>query len=169
MCVRRLLLCTSTPDGGLTISCVWAQSRRRAAAQVAPDTGISAHAHTTGSRESLPSRELPPPPASLPPPEWLLMENLPTVPNRPNFSHIIFVGGICGGITDLMSNISATCGRPDMRFCVCESPRGDLSHIAGLTLGRSRSDFSGANRRAQEPYMWGGRTDTTNRLSENHL
>ena len=55
----------------------------------------------------------------------------------------------------LGSNISTTRGRQDMRFCVCGSPRGDLSHIAGLTLGRSRSDFSGANRRAQEPYMWG--------------
>ena len=30
---------------------------------------------------------------------------------------------------DLMSNISATRGRPDMRFCVCGSPRRDLSHI----------------------------------------
>ncbi len=29
---------------------------------------------------------------------------------------------------DLMSNISATRGRPDVRFCVCGSPRGDLSH-----------------------------------------
>jgi hypothetical protein len=51
---------------------------------------------------------------------------------------------------ELMSNISATRGRPNMRFCVCGSPRRDLSHIAGLTLGRSRSDFSGANRRAQD-------------------
>jgi hypothetical protein len=51
---------------------------------------------------------------------------------------------------ELMSNISATRGRPDMRFCVCVSPRGDLSHIAGLTLGLSKSDFFGANRRAQD-------------------
>ena len=55
---------------------------------------------------------------------------------------------------ELMRNISATRGRPDMRFCVCGIPRGDLSHIAGLTLGRSRSDFSGANRRTQD-HMWG--------------
>ena len=47
--------------------------------------------------------------------------------------------GVCG---ELMSNISATRGHPGMRICVCGSPRGDLSHIAGLTLGRSRSDFS---------------------------
>ena len=59
---------------------------------------------------------------------------------------------VCG---ELMSNISATRGHLGMRICVCGSPRGDLSHIAGLTLGRSRSDFSGANRRAQEPHMWG--------------
>ena len=51
---------------------------------------------------------------------------------------------------ELMSNISATRGRPDMRFCVCGSPRGDLSHIASVTLGCSRSDFSGANRRVQD-------------------
>jgi hypothetical protein len=38
----------------------------------------------------------------------------------------------------------------DMRFCVCGSPRGDLSHIAGLTIGRSRSDFSGVNQRDQD-------------------
>jgi hypothetical protein len=73
---------------------------------------------------------------------------------------------------EFMSNISATRGRPDMRFCVCESPRGDLSHIVGLTLGRCRSDFSGDNRRVQDHTCGGydqGRTDTTNRLSENHL
>jgi hypothetical protein len=51
---------------------------------------------------------------------------------------------------DLMSNISASRGRPDMRFCVCGSPRGDLSHIASVTLGCSRSDFSGANQRVQD-------------------
>ena len=39
---------------------------------------------------------------------------------------------------DLMSNISATRGRPDMRFCVCGSPSEDLSHIASLTIGCSR-------------------------------
>jgi hypothetical protein len=44
---------------------------------------------------------------------------------------------------EYMRNISVTRGHPDMRFCVYGSPRGDLSHIAGLTNGRSRSDFSG--------------------------
>ena len=39
---------------------------------------------------------------------------------------------------DLMSNISATRGRPDMRFCVCGSPSEDLSHIASLTIGCSQ-------------------------------
>ena len=39
---------------------------------------------------------------------------------------------------DLMSNISATRGRPDMRFCVCGSPSEDLSHITSLTIGCSR-------------------------------
>jgi hypothetical protein len=45
---------------------------------------------------------------------------------------------VCG---ELMNNISATRGRPDMRFCVCGSPREDLSHIASLTFGCSLSDF----------------------------
>jgi hypothetical protein len=54
------------------------------------------------------------------------------------------------GSMELMSNISATRGHPGMRICVCGSPRGNLSHIASLTLGCSRSDFSGANRRAQD-------------------
>ena len=39
---------------------------------------------------------------------------------------------------DLVSNISATRGRPGMRFCVCGSPSEDLSHIASLTIGCSR-------------------------------
>ena len=30
-------------------------------------------------------------------------------------------------IKDIIINISGTCGLPDMRFCACESPRGDLS------------------------------------------
>ena len=89
MCIRRHLHCTRAPDGGLTDqlmmmsfivlsetkSNVFAQCGRWAAAQVTSDTGTSAHAHTPRSRESLPSRELPPTPASLPPSEWLLMEN----------------------------------------------------------------------------------------------
>ena len=60
---------------------------------------------------------------------------------------------VCG---ELMSNISATRGRPDMRFCVCGSPRGDLSHIAGLTLGCSRSDFFRSQSESSRPYMCGG-------------
>jgi len=39
---------------------------------------------------------------------------------------------------DLMSNISGTRRRPDMRFCVCGSPSEDLSHIASLMIGCSR-------------------------------
>jgi hypothetical protein len=74
--------------------------------------------------------------------------NCPTDPT--NFGLVFRSPQTLRVFRELMSNISATRGRPDMRFCVCESPRGDLSHIAGLTLGRSRSDFSGANRRAQD-------------------
>jgi hypothetical protein len=74
-----------------------------------------------------------------------LAKNLPT---DPTIFGLIFRSpqtlGVCG---ELMSNISATRGHPGMRICVCGNPGGDLSHIASLTLGCSRSDFSGANRR----------------------
>jgi hypothetical protein len=67
----------------------------------------------------------------------------PNCPTDPTNFVLVFRSpqtlGVCG---ELMSNISATRGHPCMRICVCGSPRGDLSHIAGLTLGRSRSDFS---------------------------
>jgi len=67
----------------------------------------------------------------------------PNCPTDPTNFGLVFRSpqtlGVCG---ELMSNISATRGHPCMRICVCGSPRGDLSHIAGLTLGRSRSDFS---------------------------
>jgi len=72
-----------------------------------------------------------------------------------NKRSIIIMGRARGPPTCNDLNISATRGHQDMRFCVCGSPRGDLSHIAGLTIGRSRSDFSGDNWRSQEPYMWG--------------
>ena len=65
--------------------------------------------------------------------------NCPTPQTLALFSGPHKTLGVCG---ELMSNISATRGHPGMRICVCGSPRGDLSHIAGLTLGRSRSDFS---------------------------
>jgi hypothetical protein len=92
---------------------------------------VDVRAHTREASEPRAYRSCAPLPTALPPP------------------------GPPSQFREFMSNISTTRGRQDMRFCVCGSPRGDLSHIAGLTLGRSRSDFSGANQRAQEPYMWG--------------
>ena len=75
----------------------------------------------------------------------------PNCPTDPTNFGLVFRSpqtlGVCG---ELMSNISATRGHPGMRICVCGSPRGDLSHIASLTLGCSRSDVSGANQRAQD-------------------
>ena len=57
---------------------------------------------------------------------WWKIANANPVPFSPEsiFSHIVIIGGVCG---DRMRNISATCGRPDMRFCAYERPRGDLS------------------------------------------
>jgi len=60
--------------------------RGRAAAQVAQDTGTSAQAHTPGTREHLPSRELPPPPVSRLTPEWLLRKSA-NCSNRPGSKH----------------------------------------------------------------------------------
>ena len=85
-----------------------------------------------------------------------LAKNLPQLSDPTNFG-LVFRSpqtlGVCG---ELMSNISATRGHPGMRICVCGSPRGDLSHIAGLTLGRSTERFSGANRRPQDHTCVGG-------------
>jgi hypothetical protein len=79
--------------------------------------------------------------------------NCPTPQTLALFSGPHKTLGVCG---ELMSNISATRGHPGMRICVCGSPRGDLSHIAGLTLGRSTERFSGANRRPQDHTCVGG-------------
>jgi hypothetical protein len=133
-------------------------------------------AHTPGKRVSL-VRTAAAPPFRLPCPPPRAPSQFRTVgknfaPNCPTPQTLaLFSGphktlGVCG---ELMSNISATRGHPGMRICVCGSPRGDLSHIAGLTLGRSTERFSGANRRPQDHTCVGGRTDATNRLSENHL
>ena len=69
-----------------------------------------------------------------------LAKNLP--PNCPtdptNFGLVFRSPRTLRVFGDLMSNISATRGRPDMRFCVCGSPSEDLSHIASLTIGCSR-------------------------------
>jgi len=53
------------------------------------------------------------------------------------------------GCWELWSNISATRGSPDTRFCVCERPRGDLSHVASHTPGWFRTDFFRSIRRTQ--------------------
>jgi hypothetical protein len=159
---------TGTPDNSADpqISCVCAKCARRAAAQVAPDTGTPAHEHTHGCvypRGS--SRRLPP--SVLPPATGVEMafdpENLPTVPTHsaPLFfqfqSSQAQINEDCG---DLRSNISATRGHQDTRFCVCESPRGDLSHIASLTLCCSRSDFFRSHSESSRLQSVGGRTDS---------
>jgi hypothetical protein len=79
--------------------------------------------------------------------------NCPTPQTLALFSGPHKTLGVCG---EIMSNISATRGHPGMRICVCGSQRGDLSHIAGLTLGRSTERFSGANRRPQDHICVGG-------------
>jgi hypothetical protein len=76
---------------------------------------------------------------------------------------------ICPACTYSGANASVCCICP--AICVCGSPRGDLSHIAGLTLGRSterlmmillllflqkQSLDSGANLRPQDHTCVGG-------------
>jgi ribosomal protein S14 len=76
-----------------------------------------------------------------PPPEWKcflwkifqLFQPTGSDPSPKIWAHVQ-VGGVC---EEFMSNISATCGRQDMRFCVRGSPSGDLSHIASLTISCS--------------------------------
>ncbi len=169
------------------ISCVCAQCVRRAAAQVAPDTGPSAHAHSPGSRERSAHTQLAQllrrcrrlaeaaatgsaqqvtvlrqqggrrqyakrlgrgrrrrmcgkntPTLLLPRPvlQFRTVENCQ--PSNPTNFGLVFQVRTLRVFGDLMSNISATRGRPDMRFCVCGSPSEDLSHIASLTIGCSR-------------------------------
>jgi hypothetical protein len=86
---------------------------------------------------------------------------------KTNFSVPTDSQRVCG---DLMRNISATRGRPDTRFCVCGSPRGNLSHIASLTPCWSRSDFFRSIRRALKDHTCGAHSGgrTEKRLSENH-
>ena len=108
--------------------------------------------HTPGKRASL-VRTAAAPPFRLPCPpprpsshqfRTVGKKFAPNCPTDPTNFGLVFRSpqtlGVCG---ELMSNISATRGHPGMRICMCGSPRGDLSHIAGLTNGRSRSDFSG--------------------------
>ena len=83
-------------------------------------------------------------------PQTLALFSLFVVSARTNKRHHQQVPTDSQGLWGAHGNISATRGRQDMRFCVCGSPRGDLSHIASVTLGCSRSDFSGANRRVQD-------------------
>ena len=172
------MLCAFAPDDIWTadsqISCVCAQCARRAAAQVAPDTGTSAHEHTHGCvypRGS--SRRLPP--SVLPPATRVEMafdpENLPTVPTHSAPFFFRFQSSqaqINEGRGDLRSNISANRGHQDTRYCVCESPRGDLSYIAILTLCCSRSDFFRSHSESSRPHREGVGL-TANRLIETHL
>jgi hypothetical protein len=121
-------------------------------------------AHTPGKRVSLvrtaaaPPFHLPCPPPRAPSQfRTVGTKFAPNCPTDPTNFGLVFRSpqtlGVCG---ELMSNISATRGHPGMRICVCGSPRGDLSHIAGLTLGRSTERFSGANRRPQDHTCVGG-------------
>ncbi len=118
-------------------------------------------AHTREAREPRAYRSCAPLPTALPPraPSQFRTVGKKFAPNCPTPQTLaLFSGphktlGVCG---ELMSNISATRGHPGMRICVCGSQRGDLSHIPGLTLGRSTERFSGANRRPQDHTCVGG-------------
>jgi hypothetical protein len=120
---------------------------------------VDVRSHTREAREPRAYHSCTPLPPALPSSSSFLLPQFRTVgkkiapncPTNPTNFGLVFRSpqtlGVCG---ELMSNISATRGHPGMRICVCGSPRGDLSHIASLTLGCSRSDFSGANLRAQD-------------------
>jgi hypothetical protein len=120
-------------------------------------------AHTHGKRASL-VRTAAAPPFCLPcppprPPSHhsfgQLAKNLPLTvqPTPPTNFGLVFrspqtltLSGLWGAHEQYLSDR----GHPDMQFCVCGSPRGDLSHIASLTLGCSWSDFFRSQSRAQD-------------------
>ena len=116
-----------------------------------------AHTHT---RDRLPSRV----PSSPTGPLEFRPLKLP-IRNFRVVSCIFFCFSVTVDRGDPRRNISSTLGRPDTRLCVCENPRGELSHITSLTSGCSRSDFFRSIRRVQDNTC-GGRTDTSNRLNE---
>ena len=88
----------------------------------------------TRNLRSCPTLRLPPPALAT---QFRTVENCQ--PSNPtNFGLVFRSPRTLRVFGDLMSNISATRGRPDMRFCVCGSPSEDLSHIASLTIGCSR-------------------------------
>ena len=90
----------------------------------------------TRNLRSCPTLRLPPAPSSLST-QFRTVENCQ--PSNPtNFGLVFRSPRTLRVFGDLMSNISATRGRPGMRFCVCENPSEDLSHIASLTIGCSR-------------------------------
>ena len=120
-------------------------------------------AHTPGKRVSLVRTAAAPPfrspcPPPRPPSQFrtVCKKIAPNCPTDPTNFGLVFRSpqtlGVCG---ELMSKISATRGHPGMRICVCGSPRGDLSHIASLTLGCPRSHFSRTHSEISRPYMWG--------------
>ena len=117
---------------------------------------VDVRAHTREAREPRVYRSCAPLPPALPSSSCSLSVSdswqkiCPQLSDPTNFGLVFRSPQTLRVFGEFMSNISTTRGRQDMRFCVCGSPRGDLSHIAGLTLGLSKSDFSGANRRAQD-------------------
>ena len=128
---------------GSPVRCGYARCRQARHTAV-----VRAHTHTsTRAQRCLRSAhtqlaQLPYPPAPPPPsPPFQHSFGQLKIVNRPtptNFGLVFRSPRTLRVFGDLMSNISATRGRPEMRFCVCESPSEDLSHIASLTIGCSR-------------------------------
>jgi hypothetical protein len=107
---------------------------------------VDVRAHTREAREPRAYRSCTPLPPALPSssssalhlPLRTTTEPIQSVSDPTNFGLVFRSPRTLRVFGDLMSNISATRGRPDMRFCVCGSPSEDLSHIASLTIGCSR-------------------------------
>ena len=120
----------------------------RVAAQVASGTGTSAHVHTPGSVYRPGSYRLLPPGLSN---SVLFRSSFPSGIFGGQFHFFFSMSRWTAGTSGATS---PTRGRLGTRFCVCESPRGELSHIASLTLGCSRSDFFRSIWTIR-PHMWG--------------
>jgi hypothetical protein len=83
----------------------------------------------------------------------LQKQKRPTVPGTPRTLAKFWphVGGLWGPHDQYLSELWA----PGYAVCVCGSPKGDLSHIASLTLGCPRSQFFRSHSEFPRPYMWG--------------
>ena len=168
------LHCTSTPDGGPADQlCVRAVREQGSCASCAGHRPFCARTHTRVPGAFTVEGAPPPPPASRPPPEWkcFFMENFPTVltdrvrPLAKNLGTRSSWGGLWGVHEQYLSNLWAT---GHAVLCAWKPERRSFPHSKSYARLLSVRFFPEPIGELKTIHV-GGRTDTTNRLSENHL